>query len=391
MSLITMCPGKIVMKMLWAIALQEDNRTVCRFDDEWAHLVEFVNSKSTSEDSSTQENIVQAESEEDIQEHLKCSIDWINTLYNQKRQWVRRFIVADAETRGLLLGHVRTTQRDEALNRVIAEDTSPSSLLTDAFKEIGERQKLRHLALHGKLAAEFKNQLSIESSIHPVYREILNHAVHHIAKKLITEISLSNNYVCKDIINDECQQFQVTHRDTVSDDVTGSPFERTFKLRDRVVRSITLESTRMKVLKCSCLMNATKGYPCRLLFFVYRRLNEDDAQSRHPTFDSLLSYLHPFWRKSSLLPEFGISSPIYSANITSDTIRTTIDFYYDLHSRSSTQKQELVLIHENNINDLKVRKIILHYFSYFCIEEFTRICCTNIGYANRIMQCAFKI
>ena len=141
---------------MWAIALEEDSRSTVLFDVQWKFLTDFVD-KAYNDKHSTHGEV-------------NCCSIFLDSLYNKKHQWIRRFIVESRH----FIGHVKTTQRVESLNRIIAEDTSPSNGLVQTFDCMHEREKLRFLETRATLISAVMSTSSISTAIvHPLFQELI--------------------------------------------------------------------------------------------------------------------------------------------------------------------------------------------------------------------------
>ena len=379
-----------VCSLLWAIALEEDTRSIVRFEQEWQFLVDFVNAAhagkqvgankqgggsftdrvlSTAPDlAPTQQSF---DEKDDVclpqiietgnqlllpnkDSNMNCNINFINNLYSRKKQWVRRFIVEECLKLKLMLGHVKTTQRIESLNRVIAEDTSPSNSLVATFESLHKRQKLRFLEQRASLISEVT---TIPSAIcHPIFEDLVLKSTRFISKKIRAEISQINNYFIESrpmtstegvfvVSRNFDNQVNHTQNNEKVRNVTEIQFWNKFKLGNRNVTS-KLGDNGLLYLECTCPMTRIQGYPCRHVLFIYSV--ECTFLAAKEKFAPIMTYLNPYWLLHYCLANFQIT-PKVSVASASNSLK--------IDQRLSTDESENVKLleaHETKIHELKV-------------------------------------
>ena len=382
--------------MLWAIALNEDVYSIERFDDEWKFLVNFVDKARFNMENKREQKTIQPDpfsvpvvhnlrdflstklsshsSDEGtaapqllspefnllqitdyfdapkiLPERLTCKVEFINNLYAKRKHWVRRFIVEVCASKGFILGHVKSTQRDESLNRVVAEDTSPSSTLIDTFEGLYKRQKLRFLDLRAHLISEVKSVIQIPSNINPYFQELLRLPSRHIAGMLMTEISKVNLYSLKRAEN--AIDFIVTAQPrpdssidaTLSDTIdVVKAFNFEYRNLRRLVESFR-NSNGLIYLKCSCMKVTTAGYPCRHILFIYQL--ECCFQHNAAMYVPLSAYLNSYWTLGNLLPRFNIQSGEGIVNTVVESLFT---------GQNINSNIDLLSQHEDKMDEFKV-------------------------------------
>ena len=287
--------GKQAIHILWAIALEEDSRSIAMFDIQWKYLVDFVD-KAYNDRNSTQGEV-------------NCCSVFLDSLYNKKHQWVRRFIVELKR----FIGHVKTTQRVESLNRIIAEDTSPSNGLVKTFDCMYEREKLRFLEARATLISAVMSTSSISTAIvHPLFQELIANTSKFILKKLIDEISKSNLYViearpllnCAGIFVIKRYQWQEQSDCQLDINAGVNEYRRQFSFECRQVIS-KIDEIGLVSLTCTCMLLETRGYPCRHVLFVYA--TECATLATKETYIPIASYLHAYWQIANVLSNFEIN------------------------------------------------------------------------------------
>lgn len=291
---------------------------------------------------------------------LSCEVEFINSLYTKRNHWVRRFIVEACASRGFILGHVKSTQRDESLNRVVAEDTSPSSTLIDTFEGLYRRQKLRFHDLRAHLISEVKSSIQIPSNMNPYFQELLRLPSRHIAGMLMTEISKVNLYSLKRAEN--TVDFIVTAQprpDSSTDAINSAKvdvvkaFNFEYRNSRRFVESLR-NSNGLIYLKCSCMKVTTAGYPCRHILFIYQL--ECCFQHNAAMYVPLSAYLDSYWTLGNLLPRFNIQSG-------DGIVNSVVESVFTGHNVISTI--DLLSQHEGKMDEFKVS---------FNINIFTKQC-----------------
>ena len=222
--------------------------------------------------------------------------------------WVRRFIVEHCRSKGLILRHVKSTQRDESLNRVIAEDTSPSSRLIDTFESLYERQRLRFFDLRSKLIREVKTAIVVPLDVHQDFQNALQLPTKYVAAKLLDEIRQVNSYVTSGPISKENSiVFQVSRQlmepkfhTQQEDGGIVANFKRTFRKGERLVHAHADEEN-LLVLQCSCLLTTTAGYPCRHILFIYQ---QQLGLGNKGVYKHISHYIDSYWNKRTLLKRY---------------------------------------------------------------------------------------
>jgi hypothetical protein len=383
--------------MLWEIAMYEDSRSLVTFNDEWKHLVDFVNniylakqSKSLPEvlnpipeteivtSLPTQDTISKELLDSLIPEtiqppalsptiELHCSVKFINSLYEKKSQWIRRFIVVESASRTLLLGNVRTTQRNEAINRVVAEDTSPSNRLVDAFRGIYSRQKLRHVEIQAKLVTEVKTTLQIPYNLDVIFHDLLKFTTKYIATKILEELKRLNEY-CYEILENKSnvngQDVLETKFNVFVDNKEGMDSKTSeegsrqsklikthFRNTGRLITIVNRDNG-LKYLDCSCMNVSTRGYPCRHILLIYSV--ECKCRNKQLVYAPLHSYVNSYWSLSNVLYNFGV---ITNTSVRID--RTIQGSGMHLTDKPKINGHDIIDInqHEDQVNDFKVRYI----------------------------------
>jgi len=243
---------------------------------------------------------------------INCCMTFLNSLYDKRKQWIRRFIIEESSILKRFIGHVKTTQRVESLNRVIAEDTSPSNGLVKTFECTHERQKLRFLETRATLISEVMSTSSISASVvHPLFQDLISKTSKFITKKVMDEIAKSSLYVIETRPSYKCVGiFVVKHRerqepsDIQKDTDDGiTEYRRKFRYDCRHVSS-KIEDSGLVSLACTCMLFATRGYPCRHMLFVYA--TECAISTIKDIYLPINSYLNSYWQISTVLSNFDI-------------------------------------------------------------------------------------
>ena len=294
---------------------------------------------------------------------LNCCISFINKLYAKKYQWVRRFIVEKCLTLNLMLGHVKTTQRNESLNRVIAEDTSPSNGLVETFESLYERQKLRFIDLRANLISEVSTSIPT-GIVHPLFQELLLNSTKFISKKIRDEISQVNEYVIEirpPSVSEGLFVIKRNHRvPNLSNQEESSNmdaiFRNMFKLGSRNVTSKFGTNGRL-YYECTCMLAPIRGYPCRHILFIYA--TECTLVTAQEKLAPIMSYLHSNWLMSSVLTNFQITLKLpenYSITSSQSQVITKI------LSADKSAAELLLKEHEIKINEVKVSELFAYHF-----------------------------
>ena len=269
-----------------------------------------------------------------LPEDIHCLIEFINKLYKMKNQWVRRFIVVECARLNLMIGHVQTTQRNEAINRVIAEDTSPSSRLVDAYHGIYSRQQLRHAEMKSKLVTEFKSVLLLPQNMDHLFLDILKSATGYVALKILNEIKMINElgYCYEPVLEGTSTDLHIprsvvpaftvfsSNQCVTSANTSQAP---NLEYSSRYIRDHIRKKYRQissyddehgyLSLHCSCMNITTRGYPCRHILLIYSL--ESRCRSKAQRYAPLISYLNPYWKRDNLLGSYDITSAIVPVNV----------------------------------------------------------------------------